>query len=291
LTIDLKVMREQIHELDHELASLKAQRDELKREAMQWMEERDKIREQIRELRTELSSLKQQRDETNQRVKDLKIVRDQLVSERKEKLAKVVEFKRKAASFKHVRPKAIQSIQNEIRSLDWKIQTSSLTLPQEKRIIEQIAELEKQLLAYKQAQSMWTEIKTLQHQLRNMRTQEKETHRQISQQAEQSRRIHQTMNEKGANIPQLKAEAEEAHKKYTETLRQAQKAHQQYVPIIAQVRALLLQIRTEEEKKKTKRQTELIQELEKKALEKMKRGEKLTWDEFKILTEKGLTKI
>lgn len=138
---------------------------------------------------------------------------------------------------------------------------------------------------------MWTEIKILQHQLRNMRTQEKETHRQIAQLAEQGRQIHQTMSEKGTDIPKLKADADEAHKKLIETGKQAQKADQQCMPIIVQIRALMLQIKTEEAKKRTRRQTELMQELEKKALEKMKRGEKLTWDEFKILAEKGLTGI
>jgi uncharacterized coiled-coil DUF342 family protein len=291
LTIDPKDTREKITELDHELAPLKEQRDKLGREALQWLEKRGKVREQIKELRTEISKLKQQRDETNQKVRDLKIIRDQLVSERKEKLAKVVEFKRKLASFKQIPPKTVQNIQNEIETLDWKIQTSSLTIPQEKRIIEQISELEKQLAAFKQTQSMWTEIKTMQHQLRNMRTQEKETHRQIAQLAEESRQIHQTMSEKGANIPKLKADAEEAHEKFIENRREAQKVHLQCVPIMAQIRALLLQTKTEEQKKKARRQTELMQELERKALEKMKRGEKLTWDEFKILAEKGLTEM
>jgi uncharacterized coiled-coil DUF342 family protein len=291
LTIDPKDTKEKITELDHKLAPLREQRDKLKREALQWLEERGKVREQIKELRTEISKLKQQRDKTNQKVKDLKIIRDHLVSERKEKLAKVVEFKHKLASFKQIPPKAVQSIQNEIQTLDWKIQTGSLTMAQEKRVVEQIAELEKQLAAYKHAQSKWTEIKTMQHQLRNMRTQEKETHRQIAQLAEQSRQIHQTMSEKGANIPKLKADAEEAHEKFIENRREAQKVHLQCVPIMAQIRALLLQTKTEEQKKKARRQTELMQELERKALEKMKRGEKLTWDEFKILAEKGLTEM
>ena len=286
MTVDPKVAREKITELDHELTPLKEQRDKLRSEAQQWMEKRDKIRDQIKELRTEIADLKHQRDETNQKVKDRKIIRDHLVSERKGKLTRVVEFKRKAASFKQTPSRAIQ---NEIQNLEWKIQTSSLTLPQEKRIIEQIAELEKQLVAYKQVQTTWTEIKTLQQQLRNMRTREKDTHGQIAELAEQSRQIHQEMMEKGASIPKLKAEAEEAHKKYIETDKQAQKAHQQCVPIIAQIRAMLLQVKTEEAKKKTKRQTEIMEELEKKAVEKMKRGEKLTWDEFKILAEKGLT--
>jgi uncharacterized coiled-coil DUF342 family protein len=287
--VDPKATREKIDELNRELAPVKEQKNKLKNEAQQWMEKRDQTRQQVKELQSEIANLKQQRDEINQKVKDLKIIRDQLVFERKEKLDKVIEYKQKIASLKQNPSKVIQALQNEIDSLDWKIQTSSLTVTQEKRIGERIADLEKQLVSYKQAQAMWNEIKTLQQQLRTLRTQEKEYHQQVSQHAEQSRQIHQTMNEKGANIPKLKAEADEAHKKYIENRRQEQKLYRQSLPLIAQIRALLTQVKSEEEKKKTKRQIELLQELEKSALEKMKRGKKLTWEEFKILAEKGLT--
>jgi uncharacterized coiled-coil DUF342 family protein len=265
------------------------QKNKLSSEAQRWMEKRDQIRQQVKELRLEIANLKQQRDGINQKVKDLKIIRDQLVLERKEKLDKVVVYKQKIASLKQNPSKLIQTIQKEIDSLDWKIQTSSLTVTQEKRLGERIAELEKQLVSYKQAQAMWNEIKTLQQQLRTLRTQEKEYHQQISQHAEQSRQVHQTMNEKGANIPKLKTEADEAHKKYIENIKQMQKLYQQSLPLIAQVRGLVIQVKSEETKKKTKRQMELLQELEKSALEKMKSGKKLTWEEFKILAEKGLT--
>ena len=91
MTVDPKAIREKITALDHELAPLKEQRDKLRREAQQWMEKRDKTRDQIKELRTEITDLKRQRDETNQKVKDLKIIRDHLVSERKEKLISALE--------------------------------------------------------------------------------------------------------------------------------------------------------------------------------------------------------
>jgi uncharacterized coiled-coil DUF342 family protein len=41
-----------------------------------------------------------------------------------------------------------------------------------------------------------------------------------------------------------------------------------------------------EEKKQVKRQRELRKDLMEKASEKLKQGEKLSWEEFKILTEK-----
>ena len=152
------------------MAPIREQRDELHKEAQQWMEKRDETREKIKNLHTEIANLKQQRDEINQRVKDLKIVRDQLIFDRKEKLAKVIEFKQKLASLRQNPSRSVHAVEKEIESLEWKIQTSSLTLPQEKRIVEQIAELEKQLASHKQAQSIYGEINALQQQLRTLRT-------------------------------------------------------------------------------------------------------------------------
>jgi uncharacterized coiled-coil DUF342 family protein len=288
LTGETKVFSGKVNELDRELAPLKEQRSKLQSEASKWMERRDGIRGQIEKLRTEIVSLKDQRDEINQKVKDLKIIRDQLVLDRKEKLDRVIEFKQKVASIKQEPARAIRAVEKEIESLDWKIQTNSLTMPEEKRIVEKIAELEKRLASYKQTQVMWIEIKTLQQQLRNLRTEEKECHSQVAQLAEQSRQIHQTLTEKGANIPKLKIEAHENHQRYIETRKQVQELDQECDHLAEQIRVLRSKSKSEEQKKKVKREMELMQELETKALAKMKRGEKLTWDEFKVLTEKGL---
>jgi len=286
---DAEVVREKVNELERELTPLKKQGDKLANDAKTWVEQRDSTRRQIEQLRAEIVSLRKQRDGINQKVKDLKIIRDQLVSDRKEKLNKVIGFKEKVASIKQNSTRTVRAMEKEIENLDWKIQTNSLTMPEEKRIVEQIAELEKRLASYKAVQAMWGEIKTLQHQLRNLRAEEKEYHNQIAQLAEQSRQLHQELTEKGANIPKLKTEANESHQRYVENRKQAQKLDQKCGLLVMKIRALLSKSKSEEQKKKADREMELMQELEKIALNKMKRGEKLTWDEFKILAERGLT--
>jgi len=47
-------------------------------------------------------------------------------------------------------------------------------------------------------------------------------------------------------------------------------------------------VRREEEREKKKNEEVLRKKLEKRAREKLKRGEKLTWEEFQILAEKGI---
>ena len=58
--------------------------------------------------------------------------------------------------------------------------------------------------------------------------------------------------------------------------------------LMQQIKSLKQEIQQKEKEQQTKRQEQLREEAAKKALEKMKRGEKLTWEEFKILSEQGI---
>jgi len=86
----------------------------------------------------------------------------------------------------------------------------------------------------------------------------------------------------------FQAEADNAHQKYVQIKTQAQDFHQKYVKLSHQIKILKQELHQAEEKRQTERQLEIHRELEENALKKLKSGEKLTWEEFKILAEKGL---
>jgi uncharacterized coiled-coil DUF342 family protein len=79
----------------------------------------------------------------------------------------------------------------------------------------------------------------------------------------------------------LQIEADKAHQRFLEAMQKAQSLYQQ----IELIREELHRI---EEVKKARRELELRKGLEEKALEKLKRGEKLTLEELKVLAEKGI---
>ena len=56
-----------------------------------------------------------------------------------------------------------------------------------------------------------------------------------------------------------------------------------------QIRKLREGARKEEEKAKKRSEEALREKIERQAREKLKRGEKLTWEEFQLLAEKGMT--
>jgi phosphoserine phosphatase len=86
----------------------------------------------------------------------------------------------------------------------------------------------------------------------------------------------------------LQVEADDAHQKYLETKQQAQQIHQKCVELVEKIKTFERELKENADKKQAERQGELQKELEERALAKLKRGEKLMWEEFKILAEKGI---
>ena len=156
--------KQRIVELNRELAIFKEDRDRLNLEAKKWAESRDSIHGQIKSLRAEAAKLKEKRDKINKRVQELKNLREQAKKELKEKNVRILELKEKLKLFIERKTSInIHGVKKEIKSLEWKIQTTRLTLKEEKSLIDQVRPLEAQLLIHNQILKLeedHTELKT-----------------------------------------------------------------------------------------------------------------------------------
>jgi phosphoserine phosphatase len=182
----------------------------------------------------------------------------------------------------------MHEIEEEIESLEWKIQTTPLAFKEEKALINQIRPLEAQLLGYKQMQKLKDDIFTLQKESGALEAEAKLHHEKLSELAEQSQAFHEKRIKALDQIRTIKVEADVAHQKYVWMKEQVQEISQKYVELSRQIESLEQKLRQAEGEKKAERQTELLKDLEDRAREKLKRGEKLTLEEFKILAEKGI---
>jgi uncharacterized coiled-coil DUF342 family protein len=86
----------------------------------------------------------------------------------------------------------------------------------------------------------------------------------------------------------IKAEADEQHQTFLQTREKAKPIQEEIAAALDQVRRLKGEIREEQEKQRKQSEETIRSELEKQAREKLKRGEKLTWEEFQLLAEKGM---
>ena len=281
-------LEQRIGKLNQELAPLKEERNRLNLEAKKWAEKRNAIHKQIKDIRTKAADLKEKRDNINEKVQELKNLRDQAKTKRKEKHAQILKLKEQLGSLTERKPsQTMRNIRRDIEKLEWQIQTTSLPVKEENQLINQVRQLEAQLSVHKQIEKSKEELMTLRTEEKALETEAKTYHAKLSELAEQSQKFHEEMLENLNKARSLKVEADSAHQKYVEIKQQAQNLHQKCVELLDKIKTFEKELHETEEKKQTKRQHELLKELEEKALEKLKRGEKLTWEEFKILAEKG----
>jgi phosphoserine phosphatase len=180
----------------------------------------------------------------------------------------------------------MHNIESEIEKLEWKIQTTSLSVNEEKLLIDQVRVLETQLSFHKQMQELGNALFELQTEEKALETRANLHHEKLSELAEQSQSFHEKITEILSKVDVLRVEADAKHQKYVEFKQQAQTVHQEQTGLLRQIKSLREELRQMEEKKQAKRQRELRKDLMEKASEKLKQGEKLTWEEFKILAEK-----
>jgi len=283
-------MKPKIEEFSLELVSIKTERDKLNREATSWAKKRNSIHEQIRKLRTEATSIKEKRDALNQKVKELKNLREQAKAKRKEKRNQILKLNEKMRTLLEKKPSQnLRAIQKEIESLEWEIQTTPLAVKQEEELIGDVKRLEIQRTILEKLQELKDTLIELQTEEKALATKAKSHHEKLSELAEQSQKFHEQRLEILNQIQNLKVEADNAHHKYVETSQKADGLHQRYIELLQKINGLQQKQRRVEEAKQAKRQKQLLKEARKKALEKMKRGEKLTWEEFKLLEEQGST--
>ena len=281
--------KHKIERLNQELTPLKEERNSLNLEAKKWADKRNAIHNEVKNLRKEAANIKEKRDALNEQVQELKKLRDEAKIRRKKKRDKTSELKEKLRGLTEKRPEGnLQHIEREIEKIDWKIQTTSLPLKEEEELINQVRQLEAQLSVQKRIKKVKEELLELRTEEKNLEIEAKTLHEKLSELAEQSQKFHEQMLETLDKARKLQVEADDAHQKYVETKQQAQKQHQKCVELLEKLRAFERELKETADERQAERQSELQKELEERALAKLKRGEKLMWEEFKILAEKGM---
>jgi len=281
--------KNQIAALNEELIPIKEERNNLNEEAKKWANKRNSLNEKVRNTRKDASAIKERRDAINKQVHDLKNLRNQVNAKGKEKRIKMSELHEKIDELNENRPNGnLRQVARQIKEIDWEIQTNSLPVKEEHELINQVRQLEIQLLAQKRIKKVKDKIFELGTEQRSYGNEAKTVHEKLSELAEQSQKLHTQMVGALEKAREFQEGANEAHKKHIEARQQAQQKHEKCVELIEKIKSIQQELKETTEKKQAVRQGELKQELEERALTKLKSGEKLLWEEFQFLAEKGL---
>jgi uncharacterized coiled-coil DUF342 family protein len=285
----IESLQQKIEELYLNLKEITQQKREAEIDARKFREEKKSIDEKIRRLREEADELKKQRDNLNFKVQELKTLREKAKNERKEKISMILQLKETLRLLETKKPeKSRQALENEIQKLDWKLQTTPMTAQEERPIIERLKQLEAQLHVYKQLASIKETIKELRRGVNELTIKANQYHGELYANASQSQHLHRRRLEIIMKMKELKTQANIMHHKFIQAKQKAAVLSEHCSQIMVQIDALKREQSRIEEEKRVEKEKETLSEIERKAREKLKRGQKLTWEEFKIIAEKGL---
>ena len=267
-----------------QLATLREQIDKANVETRQYIEKRDNLNEKFRKICQEINELKITRDNLNERVQTLKQQRDvtrekirTLIEEIKSHNKKIMELKKKTPR------ESRRELQKEFEDIEWKIQTTPLDIKDEKRLIESVRQLETQLNIYRKIDQHAKKVAEIRKELEPLETNADLAHQELTATAEKSQEIHAKMIAKISESKDIKAEADDLHAAYIRAKEEVKPLHEEFRKLTEQRRKMQAAMREKDAKRKKDAEQALKEKLESQARNKLQRGEKLSWNEFKML--------
>jgi len=274
--------RVNFEELRQKLTALKEEKKRIDSEARELAWKRDEINSRIKRLKAEALELKRLRDEANAEVKRIKEQKNKIKMERARKIEEIKKIQTEIKNLMAKKPKKEATVlQKEIKAMEWKIQTTPLSLQEEKQLVEKVKQLETQLNIHIKIEQLNQKKLELTAELRALEARAKSLHEKMMKEVDKSRKTHEEMLKRLEEVRNLKKEAENVHRMFLQAIDQAKSVREEIEKIAKKIASI-------EAEGRRKSEENLLEIIAKQALEKLKRGEKLTWEEFKILAERGL---
>jgi uncharacterized coiled-coil DUF342 family protein len=278
--------KNKIEVINQQLASLGEQITNTNAEAQKHVEKRNKLNEQFKKLRLDIRELKNERDNLNEKVKTLKQQRDEVRAKIRASIDELKVHSQKITELKKKTPRVgRRGMQRELEDIEWKIQTTTLDMREEKRLVENVKQLETHLNIYKKIDVHAKKIAELRKELKSLEAAAESAHQELTKMAERSQYIHAKMIGKITESKKIKDEADSLHSAYVQAKEQTKPLHEEFKRLLENRKKLQDAMREEDKRRKKKTEKILKEKLEIQARKKLQRGEKLSLDEFKLLAE------
>jgi uncharacterized coiled-coil DUF342 family protein len=240
----------------------------------------------VRELSQDIRINKVERDKLNDKVKVLKENRNKTHIEIKKKVEIINKFRNKIDILKEKLPnRNSQDLRNEFDALEWRIQTTILELDEEKRLAEKVKILGTQISKYKKIEKQNAKIMELRRDLKKQETEANKTHTKLTELASKSQELHSLISSKLDELKITKNMADQLHISYSEFKKQNLPIKTESRELFQKKRKLLNSIKEKDDKKRKETEKNLKIKIKTEAQTKIKNKEKLSWNEFKLLTE------
>ena len=287
-----------IEDIYQQIEKLRDQANTADVQIQKHIEQRNQLNDQVKKTHQEISELKTERDSINEKVKLLKLQRDDIRAKTTPITEEINAIKEKISELKKKVPRERQQdLQEELEAIEWKIQTTSLDLQEEKGLIENVKQLEILLSSYKKIDLKYKKIKDLLTQRQTLEAQADIFHKELTDLVKKSQEIHSQMIEKVNAAKITKAQADSLHQAYIKTKEDILLFQVKIAELTGQLRGLRASMREEDKVRRMaaqqafkekehadkEKQQAIKDKLGAEARDKLQKGEKLSWNEFQLV--------
>jgi len=282
---DQKEFKE-IKEIDHELILIREKVSLQNENIRAFVEKRNKLNMKFDELRQEIRQKKIERDKLNDKVKILKEKRSNLHFEIKKKVEAIKKYRKKIDVIKgKLFRRNGQDLIKEFEKLEWKIQTTTLKLDEERELVEKVKILGTQISKYKKIDEQNLKIRKLSAEIQKFQQEAHKTHIELIELAKKSQEIHVIISSKIDELKISKDKADKHHRAYLDIKEHSIPLQTKSRELSQKKRELLNKLEEKEKNRRKETEKKLKKKIKSEAQAKIKNKEKLSWDEFKLLTE------
>ncbi len=276
-------LEDQIYAIKERIRDLEDKISEVKAEAMEYHQRRNELRDELQRIREKVAELKAEKIGLLETARQL---RGEVRRLREELLNTVFEVRSKRGEIKGaLRRIDVEKIRKRLDEIDLYLAAHRVRREEERRLFEEASRLEAMLNEYERALrineellKMYPEIEAKKSALDEKRSALEEVNNRISA-------ITSEMNSLNARYDVLKAELEEVRQKYTQVKNVWDRYEAEVILLASRVFDLRRALRSEKEEFVKKRISAIKERKKREALEKLSRGEKIDFEELKLLVD------
>jgi uncharacterized coiled-coil DUF342 family protein len=148
--------------------------------------------------------------------------------------------------------------------------------------VDRIKRLEAQLAVHRRIDQLNKRIFERQQEVRTLGDESNLCHQNLSGIAQESQEIHRKMVEKIAQAKELRTQADGFHNSFLQVRERMKPFQEEILTVFRQMEQMKAELEKKERAERDSSDAVLREKLQKQAQEKLRRGEKLTWQEFQL---------
>lgn len=284
---------EQLRKVQAAIRALSRAIRDTKSRAWEWRDRRDELRGDGPSIREQMEEPRAQREELNAEVARLKRLRNEEVERARELQEKLQEIRGEFAELDDY--VSLGELQKQFRELEWRQQTTSTSIDEEREILAEMSRLTLAIEAAAEVEERLggarpEDLDQLWQEIQEARNRAQDYHEQMVALVEKAQQKHQKIIGFSEGLGPARAEAQEAHQQFVLCLQEVDEMRGRIEELRERERELRKQldgIRARRRVEREKQERQAMDELSERARMKQKAGQKLSMDELRALFGQG----